>query len=139
MHFKLVRNVVMAALIGLFDAGTPTTHAPNACQPTTTKKLSVLTLATTSACIVWSVARGGVPDCLARWLRDAGVWRCDMHADELVRCLALEGVAAQGIVDLRELHSMVTPEAIEVCYCYCCIAWGRLHIFCFPQGPHFSA
>ena len=89
-------------------------HGKNASPPATPQKLTVLTLATTAACIVWSVARGGVPDCLARWLRDAGLWRCDMHAEDLVTCFATEGVAAQGVVDLRELHSMVSPEATEV-------------------------
>jgi hypothetical protein len=55
-----------------------------------------------------------VPECLDRWLRDNGLWRCDMHAEELVSSLQAEGVPAQGVVDLRELHSMVTPEATEV-------------------------
>lgn len=90
-------------------------HGKHACPTATTQKLVTLTLATTSACIVWSVARGGVPEVLARWLRDAGLWRCDMHAEELVTSLATEGVVAQGVVDLRELHSMVSPEATEVC------------------------
>jgi hypothetical protein len=57
------------------------------------------------------------------------VWRCDMHAEELVGALQAEGVAAQAVLDLRELHSMVTPEATEVRSCAgLCILHG-IHVW----------
>jgi len=78
-------------------------------------RVTLLTLATTEAALVWNVAAAGLPQRLLAWLGDAGVWKCRVSAEALVGALAkTESARACGVVDLRRMHAQVEPNATEV-------------------------
>lgn len=109
-------------------------------------RVTLLTLSTADAALVWNVAGGGLPARLQAWLRDASIWKCRVSAEALVGALAkTEGARACGVVDLRRMHAQVEPHAAEVRCCVprhilsssraCSVLCRRGRVHCWLRTP----
>ena len=87
----------------------------DACLQNVATRVSVLTVATRGACLVWDVAAGGVPQQLRMFLEDASARKCRVAAGELARgLLRTADVHVDGLLELRHLYAAANPSNAEV-------------------------
>ena len=76
--------------------------------------VTVISLATCRACLVWDVSAGGVPPELRDWLEDGGAHKIRMRAQGSVNIIARSlGVTPRGFLDLQSLFSANRGHALE--------------------------